>query len=63
MPKLIMNVNCVAVEDIEGPNAHELETLVRCQYEETIKELTEMVRNNLKTGGYELQNVTFEIGE
>lgn len=63
MAKLIMKVNCVAAEVLEGPNAHELKTLVQCQYQETIDDLTAIVRKTLESGGFKLQNVTFEIGE
>lgn len=63
MSKLIMKVNCIAAEAIEGPHAHKLETLVQCQHQETIDDLTAMVRETLETGGFKLQNVTFEIGE
>lgn len=63
MSKLIMRVNCIAAEVIEGPHAHELKTLVQCQHKETIDDLTAMVRETLETGGFKLHNVTFEIGE
>lgn len=63
MSKLIMKVNCIAAEAIEGPYAHIIETLVQCQHQETIDDLTAIVRKTLESGGFKLQNVTFEIGE